>query len=344
MQETELTAPCVLVVSDSEDHCAALARQAKPLPVTLHTVADCPAAIVFARRADVAMILIDLQLPMMDGLEAVRQLRAAPRTAHVPIIMIVEGRLGLADRQRGHALGAVSYLQRHDLDFNALQEQMRLLLELHVRANALQRQIDAFLDDQARIGAGNAQVRALQPSLHRHLLQDVLTGLPNRMLFDLHLMGLIRQGARGGRGFALVWIDLDHLKRINQRYRRASGDELLVAIAQRLESVVRSSDLLARIEGDTYGLILDNITEPKAAKAALNKLLAVAGESLDVGGADGKPVTLIPTLSVGVALYPRHGENHTALMTIAQQSAEEVLRMGGDGLRIGWSSTEPPPR
>ena len=338
MHGMELTAPSVLIVSDAEDRCAALRRHVLPLGVEIHEVGNCNAAIERARSCDAALILLDLQLPMMDGFEAVRLLRCAPRTAHVPVIMIAEMRMGLTDRQKGQALGAVAFLQRQDLDFDALQEQIRLLLQLHVRANALQMQIYSFLDEQARIATENPQVRALQPSLHRHLLLDMLTGLPNRMFFDLHLMGLIRRGARGGKGFAMVWIDLDHLHRINERYGREVGDQMLLAVAQRLETVVRSSDVLARIEGDTYGVILDGVIDAKAAKAALNKLLAVAGEPLEMTASDGQPVTVIPTLSVGVSLYPQHGEDQVTLFNVAQQSAQDVLRMGGDGVRIGWGS------
>lgn len=341
MHGIELAAPSVLIVSDDAEHGAVLCRQVQSLSVQLLEVADCRAAIAAAKQCDVALILLDLQLPMMDGIEAVRLLRAAPHTALVPVIMIVEGRLGLADRQRGHALGAVAFLQRNDLDFDALQEQMRLLLALHVRANGLQIQISSFLDEHHRLAANNVQVRALQPSLHRHLLRDTLTGLPNRMFFDLHLDGLLRRTARTSKGFALVWIDLDHLKRVNDRYGRELGDQMLVTVAQRLQAVLRSSDVLARIDGDTFGLILDGITEAKFVQIALSKVLAIAGESLEIYTSAG-PLTLIPTLSAGVALCPRHGEDQELLLSVAERSAQEVLRMGGDGVKIGWSDSEPP--
>lgn len=337
---TELTAPCVLIVSDNDEHAAVLRRQVQSLGVGTHELAECRQAIEAAKNCDVALIVIDLQKPMMDGIEAVRQLRGTPRTSQVPVIIIAEGRMGLADRQRGQSLGAVSYLRRQDLDFDALQDQVRLLLELHLRANGLQLQLAAFLEDHARMAADNPQVRALRPSLHRHLLQDLLTGLPNGMFFDLHLAGLMRRAARGGRGFALVWIDIDHLKRINERYQRGVGDRTLVAVAQRLESLVRSSDVLARIEGDTFGLILDGVTDTASAEAALRKLLAAAGEPLEIPLTAETPtetVTLIPTLSIGVALYPRHGEDRVTLLSVAEQAAQDVLRMGGDGVRVGWT-------
>ncbi len=341
MQGIELSAPCVVIVADADDRLQVLRHHIEPLAVLTHEVGDCRAAIERARECDVAMILIDLQLPMMDGLEAVRVLRSVPRTAHVPVILIADGRMGLKARQHGQTLGAVAVLHRQDLDFNALQEQMRILLDLHLRANALQVQIYAFLDDHVRLAANNPQVRALQPGLHRHLLMDLLTGLPNRIYFDLHLMGLIRRGKRGGKGFGVVWMDLDHLKRVNERYQRSVGDQVLLGVAQRLEALVRSSDVLARIEGDTYGLILDNVGDARTAQAALKKLLARVGEPLELKGANGKALTLIPTLSVGVALYPQHGDEQLTLMQVAQQSARAVLRGGGDGVRVGWSLDDP---
>ncbi len=338
MHGLELTAPSVLIVSDGEEQLAVLQRHVQPLGVPVQVLADCTAVIECAMQVDVALILLDLQRPMLDGLEALRRLRGAPSTAHVPVIIIVERHLGLHERQRGQSQGPVCFLSRQELDFDALEEQIRLLLTLHLRANGLQMQIHAFFDDHARLAADNALMQALRPSLQRHLLLDLLTGLPNRMFFDLHLLGLMRRGARVGNSFALVWIDLDHLKRVNDRYQRAAGDQMLLAVARRLESVVRVSDVLARIEGDTFGLILDGVSQPQGAQAALAKVLAVAGEPFECVTSEGESVTLIPTLSVGVALYPRHAEDQLSLFSVAEQSAQEVLRQGGDGVQIGWNA------
>lgn len=338
MHGRELTAPCVLIISDTESHCAALRRQVEPLGVQLFELASCQAAIEQAKHCDVALMLLDLQMPMLDGIEAVRQLRTAPRTAYVPVIMIAEGRIGLSERQRGRALGSVSFLQRQELDFDALGEHIQLLLQQHVRANALQVQIEHFLDEQSRLATENPLMRAVQPSLHRHLLLDLLTGLPNQMYFELNLLNMIRRGARNGQGLALVWIDLDHLNRVNQRYGRQTGDQMLIEIAQRLETVVRGSDVLARIEGDTYGLILDGVSKPKVAENALAKLLAVAGQPLELAVTEG-PVTVIPTLSVGVAFYPSHSEDMHGLLVAAQQAAQEALDAGGDGVRVAWDGS-----
>ena len=338
MTASRTSRPTVMLVCDSEVNARVLRRHAQSLPVDVVETADCLAAIELAGNQELALILVDLQQPMMDGLEAVRVLRATPRTAHVPLIIVADTRVGLAERQRGVSLGSVAFVHRLESDFDQLREQMRLILAMHLQAATVQRQIHLFLDEHARIAEANPQIAAMTPSLHRHLLLDLLTGLPNRMFFELHLLALMRRNARGGAGFALAWLDVDHLPRINQRHRRSTGDRLLTAIAQRLETGVRSSDILARIGGDTYGVVLDGVVDEAGAKTAVGKLLKAVGEPLDSLDAQGAPLTLVPTLSVGVALYPRHGEDLTELYHVSRLAAAEVLRQGGDGVRVGWSS------
>lgn len=329
--------PKVLIVDDSDANRLVLRRLVDELDAETIEAADGAEGLAAARKNEVALILLDLQMPTLDGFEATRLLRAAPRTAHIPIIMITEVRVSLADQRYGLDLGAVAYLTRKNLDLPALKEQMRLLLDLHLRANALQAQIHAFLDDSAKLAASNDQIRALQDGLHRHLLLDPLTGLPNRMYFDLHLDIVLKRAARGGRPFAVAWIDLDHLARMNERHGRESGDAMLLAVGSRMETVVRASDVLARIGGGTYGIILDGVTSPAEAGLALQKVLGIAGEALDVPATgENTAMTLIPTLSVGVAIYPRHGKERTALMHMAEKAAGEVVAGGGDGVRVGY--------
>ncbi len=326
--------PKVLIVDDSDSNRLVLRRLVDELGADAIEAADGAEGLLAARSNDVALILLDLQMPTMDGFEATRLLRSAPRTAHIPIIMITEVRVSLADQRHGLDLGAIAYLNRNGLDFEALKEQMRVLLDLHVRANVLQTLIHEFLADSARLAVNNEQIRALQSGLHRHLLLDPLTGLPNRMYFDLHLDIALKRAERGGRPFGVAWVDIDHVERLNERHGRDVGDALLLAIGSRMESVVRVSDVLARVANHSFGLILDGVTNAAGAELAIKKVLAVAGEELEAG-ANGAAVTIIPTLSVGGALYPRHGRDRATLMQRASESAAEVRAGGGDGVRIG---------
>lgn len=330
--------PKVLIVDDSDANRLVLRRVAEELNAEVLEAADGLQGLDKAAHNDIALVLLDLQMPMMDGFEATRALRASPRTAHIPIIMITEVRVSLADQRTGLGLGAVAYLTRQNLDFVALKEQMRLLLDLYLRASDLQAQIHAFLDDSAKLAAQNENIGALQDGLHRHLLLDPLTSLPNRMYFDLHLDIALKRAVRGGRPFAVAWMSLDHLARINERHGRHIGDAILLAVGSRMEAIVRVSDVLARVAGDTYGIILDGVTRAGEATLALQKTVAACGEALEVLLPDSDILTIIPTLSVGVAIYPRHGKDRSSLIDMARKSAAEVVVNGGDGVRVGFGS------
>ena len=326
--------PKVLIVDDSDANRLVMRRLVEELNGESIEATDGAEGLFAARNNDIALILLDLQMPTMDGFEATRLLRASPRTAHIPIIMITEVRVSLADQRHGLDLGAIAYINRQGLDFDALREQMRLLLDLHLRANELQAQIHQFLADSAELARNNEQVRALQSGLHRHLLLDPITGLPNRMYFDLHLDIALKRAERGGRPFGLAWIDIDHVDRMVERHSEEIADSMLLAVGTRMENVVRVSDVLARIAPHSFGIILDGVTNAAGAELAIQKVLAVAGEELEVGK-NGSAVTIIPTLSVGGALYPRHGKDRSSLMERAAESAAAVRSAGGDGLRIG---------
>jgi len=330
--------PKVLVIDDSTDLRPSLSAVVQSAGAECLFADDPLQGIQTARQQDIAILILDLQSPVLDGFEATRLLRAGSRTAHTPVLMLSEVRVGLADQRYGLDFGAVSYHARSPLDGEALSRQLQLLLDLQRRATKVQGHIHGFLDDTARLAQDNDQVRALQEGLHRHLLLDPLTGLPNLMYFALHLDIALKRAARGGKAFAVAWMDLDYVQRINERHGRDAGDAMLLAVAERMEQVVRTSDVLARVAGGTYGILLDGVTNAAETGLALQKILAAAGETLDIRLPKAEPLTLIPTLSIGVAIYPRHGKDRTTLLHRAEAAAREVGTAGGDGIRVGFGS------
>ena len=150
---------------------------------------------------------------------------------------------------------------------------------------------------------------------------DGLTGLPNRVMFN-HLVGAsIRVGRRYERKFALMFIDLDRFKEINDTLGHAAGDALLVEVSSRLRSCLRDSDVVARLGGDEFVVILSEVTENhRVAKVAGNVVAAL-----------GKPLLLSDrecgvTASIGIALFPADGgdtETLTKHADIAMYTAKE---------------------
>ena len=157
---------------------------------------------------------------------------------------------------------------------------------------------------------------------------DTLTGLPNRSLFEDHLQLALSQARRYQRRFALLYIDLDHFKKVNDTLGHAAGDELLIQAAQRMALCVRSSDTLARLGGDEFVALLveiDNLAEIEDIAARLVHSLAQPFE-LPQGPANISG-------SVGIALYPEHGADaetlkknaDLALYSIKQRSRNAYL-------------------
>jgi diguanylate cyclase (GGDEF)-like protein/PAS domain S-box-containing protein len=160
----------------------------------------------------------------------------------------------------------------------------------------------------------------------RHLsMHDMLTGLPNRGLFSDRLARGIAQAADAGRFLALMFVDLDRFKNVNDALGHEYGDQLLRAAASRLRSEVSEIDTVARLGGDEFAVILRSIERPQYAGFVAEKMLRSLGTPLDI---DGRSIRL--TASIGTSIYPRDAETQTDLMRLADAAKFAAKRAGGN--------------
>ena len=141
---------------------------------------------------------------------------------------------------------------------------------------------------------------------------DALTGLPNRALFDARLDEAVEGAGRRGRGFAVLCLDLDRFKEINDLFGHGIGDEALMAFARALAGFARGGRLAARLGGDEFALLLPDVGEPAAAGRVALDLLEVLAELNRERGSGPALAT-----SIGVALYPGDGEDRQHLLNAA---------------------------
>lgn len=141
---------------------------------------------------------------------------------------------------------------------------------------------------------------------------DVLTGLPNRALLFERVHSMAQVATRRQRTFALLYVDLDNFKDVNDSLGHAVGDELLKALSLRLKAHLRSEDMVARIGGDEFVVLLADASEAAAIKVG-NKLLEAIRQPVSLAGIAG----YVPSLSIGVALFPKHGSDVDALVQAA---------------------------
>jgi len=158
---------------------------------------------------------------------------------------------------------------------------------------------------------------------------DSLTDLPNREMFGGLLRHTIETSRRGARRFALLFIDLDRFKVINDSLGHEAGDMLLVEVASRLRACLRASDVVARLGGDEFVVLLEDANERDDVERVAAHLLAVLGEPLRLSGHE-----CLTTASIGIAMYPDHGEDAATLTKNADMAMYLAKEEGKNGFRF----------
>jgi len=154
--------------------------------------------------------------------------------------------------------------------------------------------------------------QAAQARIHHLAHHDALTGLPNRMAFIERLEHLTRSARAGEAQLALLFIDLDHFKRVNDSLGHLAGDRLLQNVAARISACVRATDLVARFGGDEFLVLLVGMTGRRQVEEVARKLLLSVEAPIEI---EGRPISVSP--SVGIALCPEHGESPNELIKYA---------------------------
>ncbi len=151
---------------------------------------------------------------------------------------------------------------------------------------------------------------------------DPLTHLPNRLLFNDRLSHSIKRAQRKGHKVALIFLDLDHFKTINDSLGHPIGDVLLQQVAERIKSVVRQEDTVARLSGDEFVVIVDRI-EPQGVTVLAHKLMATFTPPFMI-----KEHELHVTISMGITIYPKDGEDNATLIKNADTAMYQAKEEG----------------
>jgi diguanylate cyclase (GGDEF)-like protein len=165
--------------------------------------------------------------------------------------------------------------------------------------------------------------------IERRAEHDELTGLPNRMLFGDRLSRALAHGRRNDLPVAVMFVDLDRFKEVNDSLGHSAGDELLRHAAARMRSCVRDEDTVARIGGDEFALLLPYVSGIDGAVLVARRLLAAFAEPVELGG---QPVVVTP--SIGVSLFPQDGADAEAIVEGADAAMYRAKERGRNTFEI----------
>jgi len=196
---------------------------------------------------------------------------------------------------------------------NALLENQALLDELEVRVQ----------ERTAELQAEIVERRQAEARVHHMAYHDALTGLPNRALLAERLDRALLAARRDGRGLALMFLDLDRFKAINDSLGHATGDHLLQEVARRLCRVVRASDTVARLGGDEFVVLVPGVRALEECALVGDKIIEALAGPVSFEGR-----TLHTSTSIGIALYPDDGADVDSLMRKADAAMYQAKAAG----------------
>jgi two-component system, cell cycle response regulator len=250
------------------------------------------------------LILLDLMMPGTDGFQVMQGLKEVEPDGYMPVLAVTA--------HPGHKLralqcGAKDFVSK---PFDLAEVLMRVRNMLEVR----------LLHEAARTHGKILESLALK---------DPLTGLANRRLLAERMSMALEHSRRNRSIMAVVYLDLDGFRRVNNTLGHAAGDTLLKMVAERLVAAVRAEDTVARLGGDEFIIGLWHLSGTDDAAGLASILIEVVSKPYDI---EGHPVRI--TASAGIGIYPLHGEDADTLMRNADLALYETKRAGKNAYRV----------
>jgi diguanylate cyclase (GGDEF)-like protein len=251
------------------------------------------------------LLLLDVHLPGLDGFGVCEQIRSTFYGKYTPIIMVT-GLDDIASIEKAYTLGATDFMIK-PINWTLLSHHINYVL----------------------------RARATEEKVKYLAYYDGLTGLPNRSLFGEHLSAMIKHASRQNTRIAVLFLDLDNFKRVNDSLGHTAGDELLQIVAERLLTSLRDCDVVsrdslnsevhhvARLGGDEFIIFLDNNISPTNAQKVAQRVIHSLNQPVVIER------TEIPlSVSIGIAMYPEDGNDTMNLMKNADTAMYHAKESG----------------
>ena len=247
-----------------------------------------------------ALLLLDVSMPKMNGFEVCEHIRDHEKGKHIPVIMVT-GSDDLESIHKSYAVGATDFIAK-PIKWPILGERVKYIL----------RASQAFAD-----------LVTQQHELHQLAFYDSLTGLPNRQYLMQDLQRFLAMAERNNYQAAMLFIDLDRFKRINDTMGHSYGDKLLRKVAHRLQANLRDSDTFARVGseqssqepqlssfgGDEFTIFLSRLNDPNEALLVAERVIRSFSTPFQL-----EQFEVVVTPSIGISMFPNDGDNAETLL------------------------------
>ncbi len=258
----------ILIVDDIPDNLRVLSKTLTQAGYKVRSVTNGSMALRVAHSTAPDIILLDIKMPDLDGYEVCKLLKADPKTASIPVIFL-SALDEVIDKVTAFEVGGVDYITK-PFQFEEVLARVTNQLQLKLAQAEVER-LNAELEQRviqrtAQLEQEITKRQRIQEKLLYMALHDSLTELPNRTWLMQRLEQVfVRSQQHPQRLFAVLFLDCDRFKVVNDSLGHLVGDQLLVAIARRLESALNPGNTLARFGGDEFVILLEEISQPEDA-------------------------------------------------------------------------------
>ena len=242
-------------------------------------------ALNICKRRMPDLVLMDAVMPELDGFDACQMIRETTQGADIPVLMVT----ALEDEDsivRAFSSGATDYIAK-PINFSVMKQRVARL----IKANKAEKDVKKLA------------------------YHDPLTGLPNRAQLKQQIRIIVNRAAIEKQSFAILFLDLDRFKMINDTMGHDAGDLLLKAVADRIRHCVRESDFIARLGGDEFTIVLENIESPESAANVAEKICRSVGQPFVF-----MQQKMFVTTSIGISIFPDDGNDVGALIKHADSA------------------------
>ncbi|WP_303748216.1 diguanylate cyclase domain-containing protein [Stenotrophomonas pigmentata] len=310
--------PKILAVDDNPANLLVIRRVLAKLDVEVVEAASGNDALKATLDDEFALVLLDVYMPDINGFEVAEILSQEESTRQTPIIFVTATYADDVHRLKGYGFGAVDYMAK-PLEATMLLSKVQVFLELYRHRVALRDALSELSERNRQLEIEVEQRKQMEQEMRHLAMHDMLTGLPNRALFMDRLESAHHRAQRHGGMFALVYVDVDRFKAVNDTWGHGAGDAVLIELATRLRGALRENDTVARLGGDEFALVLEELDDINDA----HRLMERVSESLLAPmhyQRDGEQLTLSIGASIGLAAYPADGAEVDALLHAADQA------------------------